>query len=232
MRPHAVAEFANADLDWLIHRQIYLHRIDVVQLEYTPLGAIRGRLPAHSHDPVRARYLFPIHRARPRRSCTGTLARIKARYEYLRALRYELGMLPRCDRVQVCTRENGDYLAGFLPRDSAAACDAGLRAGIDTARYEFPPGGREPFTMLFLGSFRHEPNSVALDWFVEKCCRASWRAGRKRGWWWWDPTRRRGIPTRTARRPSKSAASWKTFASRWRAMRCSSAPFAAARACA
>jgi hypothetical protein len=38
MRPHAVSEFANEDLDWLIHRQIYLHRIDVVQLEYTPLG--------------------------------------------------------------------------------------------------------------------------------------------------------------------------------------------------
>ena len=38
---------------------------------------------------------------------------------------------------------------------------AGLRAGIDTARYEFRPRGREPLTMLFVGSFRHDPNRAA-----------------------------------------------------------------------
>jgi GT2 family glycosyltransferase/glycosyltransferase involved in cell wall biosynthesis len=166
MRPHAVAEFANADLDWLIHRQIYLHRIDVVQLEYTPLGQYAGayrRIPIilFEHDI----YFQSIARGLP--LMTGTLARIKARYEYLRALRYELGVLPRCDRVQVCTRENGEYLASFLP-GIRGRLQAGLRAGIDTARYEFTPDGREPFTMLFLGSFRHEPNIVALDWFVDE----------------------------------------------------------------
>jgi glycosyltransferase involved in cell wall biosynthesis len=100
----------------------------------------------------------------------GSLARVKARYEYLRALRYELRMLPRCDRVHVCTPENGAYLTGFLPRGSPlrGRLQAGLRAGIDTARYDFAPAGREPFTMLFLGSFRHEPNIVALDWFVNE----------------------------------------------------------------
>jgi len=100
----------------------------------------------------------------------GALSRVKARYEYLRALRYELAMLPRCDRVQVCTRENGDYLTGFLPPKSPlrSRLQAGLRAGIDTTRYEFSPAGREPFTMLFLGSFRHEPNIAALDWFVSQ----------------------------------------------------------------
>jgi glycosyltransferase involved in cell wall biosynthesis len=44
----------------------------------------------------------------------------------------------------------------------------GLRAGIDTARYEFRPCGREPLTMLFLGSFRHGPNRIALEWFVDE----------------------------------------------------------------
>src|ERR1039457_2164421 len=105
MRPHAVSEFANEDLDWLIHRQIYLKRIDVVQLEYTPLGQYA---PAYRHIPTilfeHDIYFQSI--ARGLAHMPGTLARIKARYEYLRALRYELGMLPRCDRVQVCTREN------------------------------------------------------------------------------------------------------------------------------
>jgi len=38
IRPHAAHEFYTAELEWLIQRQILLHRIDVVQLEYTALG--------------------------------------------------------------------------------------------------------------------------------------------------------------------------------------------------
>src|ERR1035438_2218792 len=40
--PRAVREFANDDLDWLIHRQLYCKQIDVLQLEYTPLAQYRG----------------------------------------------------------------------------------------------------------------------------------------------------------------------------------------------
>jgi len=169
IRPHAVAEFANDDLAWLIHRQTFVQQIDVVQLEYTPLGQYAcayRRIPTalFEHD------IYFQSIARSLAYMPGTLARVKARYEYLRALRYELRMLPRCDRVQVCTRENGDYLAGFLPRKStrSAWMQAGLRAAIDTTRYRFSPAAREPFTMLFLGSFRHTPNAVALAWFVEE----------------------------------------------------------------
>ena len=169
IRPHAVAEFANDDLAWLIHRQTFVQQIDLVQLEYTPLGQYAcayRRIPTtlFEHD------IYFQSIARSLAYMPGTLARVKARYEYLRALRYELRMLPRCDRVQVCTRENGDYLAGFLPRKSrrSAWMQAGLRAAIDTTRYHFSPAAREPFTMLFLGSFRHTPNAVALAWFVEE----------------------------------------------------------------
>ena len=41
--PHAVREFADPELEWLIHRQIYLHGIDILQLEYTPLVQYAGR---------------------------------------------------------------------------------------------------------------------------------------------------------------------------------------------
>ena len=44
------------------------------------------------------------------------IERIEARWEYLRALRYELGALPKVNRVQVCSRDNGDYLLSFLPQ--------------------------------------------------------------------------------------------------------------------
>ncbi|MFN0168959.1 MAG: glycosyltransferase [Bryobacteraceae bacterium] len=167
MTPHAVREFDNDDLAWLIHREIHLRGIDVVQLEYTPLG----------------QYGFPFRRiasilfehdiyfqsiARGLEHMHGALDRMMARYEYVRALRYELGMLPRCDRVQTCTRENHRFLLSFLPQ-LEGRIDDNLRAGIDTRRYDFERARtvrREPDTLLFLGSFRHTPNQVALDWFV------------------------------------------------------------------
>jgi len=55
--PHAVREFADPDLEWLIHRQIHLRNIDVLQLEYTPPVRAAGKYR------FRARHLFPVDRA-------------------------------------------------------------------------------------------------------------------------------------------------------------------------
>ena len=167
IEPHAVREFRIPDLAWLIHRQIYTQRIDVVQLEYTVLGQYAGqfrRIPSilFEHDV----YFQSIARRLPfmsQRRRSGS----QARWEYLRALRYELRMLPKLDRIQVCSRDNADYLLSFLPQ-LKGRIDDGFRAGIDTSRYTYRPDGREPFTMLFLGSFRHTPNLEALTWFVEQ----------------------------------------------------------------
>jgi GT2 family glycosyltransferase/glycosyltransferase involved in cell wall biosynthesis len=162
--PYAVREFDNDDLDWLIHRQLYTRRADVLQLEYTPMAQYRGEYrriatALFEHDV----YFQSV--ARGVSHMSSPLARIKARVEYLRALRYELGALAGFHQIQVCTRDNRDYLASFLPA-VATRIREGMRAGIDTTRYRFKPEDREPNTMLFLGSFRHDPNRIALDWFI------------------------------------------------------------------
>ena len=164
--PRAVREFANADLDWLVHRQLYARQIDVLQLEYTPLAQYRGEYrriatALFEHDV----YFQSI--ARGLRHMTSAVGGMKARVEYLRALRFELRALPRFDQVQVCTPANRDYLLGFRPR-LGPRLRAGLRAGIVTSRYRFQPEGREPLTMLFVGGFRHEPNRVAMEWFARQ----------------------------------------------------------------
>ncbi|MBS1854099.1 MAG: glycosyltransferase [Acidobacteria bacterium] len=164
IEPHAVREFANSDLEWLIHRQLYTRQIDVLQLEYTPMAQYRGD---YRHI-VNALFEHDVYFQSIGRGLGHTLGlgdSLKARLEYLRALRYELGMLPDFDQVQVCTPANGDYLLGFVP-GIRPRLRAGLRAGIDTTRYRFRPRGREPLTMLFLGSWRHDPNRIAVDWFV------------------------------------------------------------------
>jgi len=164
--PFAVREFANEDFEWLIHRQLYLKRIDVLQLEYTPMAQYRGAFrrmvtALFEHDV----YFQSIGRGVGH--MIGVAGEVKARVEYLRALRYELRALPAFDQVQVCTPQNRRYLLSFLPALAPKLRD-GLRAGIDAARYQFRPDGREPLTMLFLGSFRHDPNRVAVDWFVRE----------------------------------------------------------------
>jgi GT2 family glycosyltransferase/glycosyltransferase involved in cell wall biosynthesis len=164
VEPHAIREFRLADLAWLIHRQIYTKKIDVLQLEYTVMGQYAGRfrhIPSmlFEHDV----YFQSIARRLP--FIPGLREKLEAQWEYLRALRYELKLLPKMDRIQVCSRENAEYLLSFLP-ELKDRIDDGYRAGIETSQYEFRTGGREPMTMLFVGSFRHTPNKEALDWFA------------------------------------------------------------------
>jgi glycosyltransferase involved in cell wall biosynthesis len=75
--------------------------------------------------------------------------------------------LSRFDQVQVCTKDNRDYLLSFVP-ELAPRVRTGLRAGIDASQYEFRTHCREPLSMLFVGSFRHDPNRAAVDWFVRE----------------------------------------------------------------
>jgi GT2 family glycosyltransferase len=164
LTPFAVREFANDDLRWAIHRTLLLHKVDVVQLDYTNMGQY-----AESYAQI-ANILFEhdVYFQSIGRSLTKNnawLRRPGASYEYLRALRYELQLLPQMDRIQMCSQANQDYLLEFLP-ELKSKMQTGLRAGIDTSRYNYNPANREPDTLLFLGSFRHIPNREALDWFV------------------------------------------------------------------
>ena len=151
IEPHAAWEFQDPDFEWLIQREALRHSIDVIQLEYTPLAQYARRFDRivcalFEHDV----YFQSIARALP--FMRSPLERTRARFEYLRALRFETRSLAPCDEIQVCTEENRRYLASFIPK-LAPHIDSGLRAGIDVSRYDFPGGPREPFTMLFLGSF-------------------------------------------------------------------------------
>lgn len=164
--PHAIREFDNDNLRWLIHRQILMHEIDVVQLEYLPMGQYAGAYrqlacTLFEHDV----YSQSIGRALAR--TPGLSRKATAAYEYMRALRYELRLLPQLDQVQVCSPQNAAHVASFLPH-LRERLDDGSRAGIDVSRYRFLTNEREPFTMLFVGSFRHQPNHDALNWFLRR----------------------------------------------------------------
>lgn len=161
--PFAIREFRDQELEWMIHRQVFNHKIHVIQLEYTQLGQYAG--PARrlvwalfEHDV----YFQSV--ARILKSLS-PLGKLKGSVEYLRALHYELKLLPKLDEIQTCTRENTRHILSFLPELKDRLHDD-LRAGIDTGNYPYHPGPRQGKTLLFLGSFRHLPNRAALDWFL------------------------------------------------------------------
>jgi glycosyltransferase involved in cell wall biosynthesis len=163
LTPFAVREFSNDDLRWAIHRTVLLHRADVVQLDYTNMA----QYAEDYAQVVNVLFEHDVYFQSIGRSLAGGawLKRPAAAYEYLRALRYELTVLPKMDRIQMCSSANASYLAEFAP-ELVSKMQPGLRAGIDTSRYDFAVSDREPDTLLFLGSFRHIPNREALEWFV------------------------------------------------------------------
>ena len=164
--PYAVREFANADLEWLLHRQIYTRAVDVVQLEYTALGQYhfdfqRIACLLFEHDV----YFQSIGRGLAR--TRSLMRKTKSAFEYLRALRYELNILPQFDRIQVCSPENGDYLLSFLP-------DLGGQAGRRSRRY------RKLRVMI---SSRMAASRIAcFSWGAFAICRISkrWTGSRER----------------------------------------------------
>jgi GT2 family glycosyltransferase len=165
LRPHAAEAFYNEEFGWKLHRTILLREVDVVQLEYTQLGSYWAEFRQiatflFEHDV----YFQSVRRA------MGGVGNVKEwiehAYEYLRALRFERQVVGRFDAVQVCTAENRRFLESYVW--SGAVIREGFRAGIDVERYRYAEDGREPDSMLFVGNFRHPPNTQALDFFIEQ----------------------------------------------------------------
>jgi len=153
--PYAVRDFAYPGLEWAVHRIIFTRGIDVLQIEYTNMAQYAGEYRQLATVLFEHDVYF---------QSVGRRLDLRTSWEYLRALRFELRTLPRFDRIQACTAANRDYLLSFAPR-LAPRIETGTRTGIDVRRYSFTRTGREPVTMLFLGSFRHLPNRQGFEWF-------------------------------------------------------------------
>lgn len=163
LRPHAAEAFYNEDFGWKLHRTILLREVDVVQLDYTQLASYSAEFRQI------ATFLFEhdIYFQSVRRAMGGVRnvkEWIEHVYEYLRALRFERRVVGRFDAVQVCTAESRRFLESYVW--NGAVIREGLRAGIDVERYRYVEDGRAPDSMLFVGNFRHPPNTQALDFFV------------------------------------------------------------------
>lgn len=163
--PGSVTEFASADLAWLLHRTMQTRQIDVLQIEYTNLGQYGGEF----HHILTAIFEHDIYFQSIQRQLLtnpSLLFRIPATIEYLKAMHWELNMLPAFDFIQVCTQSNQDYLLSLKP-DLGPKTRPGMRAAIEVDSFRANTEPRQGNTLLFVGGFRHVPNREALQWFFE-----------------------------------------------------------------
>ncbi len=162
--PQSAQAYWSPDFLWKVHRTILLRRIDVVQLEYSQLASYGESF----RQLVCCLFEHDLHFQCVQRTvlAKGPLQIARRGYEYLRALRFELAVIPAFDAVQVCSAEQGRVLRALLGDGPSVL--HGLRTAIAVDSYPFRQAGREPGTILFVGNFRHPPNLEALEFFRER----------------------------------------------------------------
>lgn len=172
-----------------LERIILEQLIDLVQFEYTQLAQFRlplARVPQclFEHD---------VYFRSVQHQLTGTAggAMVKAQefLEWLRAVRFELGIARKFDALFTCSTEEQNLLASFLNisakqdggpaksngvashranggvNESGPRLYSGLRTAVDVASYPFPGGPRRADSVLFVGNFSHRPNLQAIEYF-------------------------------------------------------------------
>ena len=164
--PYAVRCFLSPEFHRRVHRLIWEHQIDLVQVEYTQMGHFAG---GWRHTPTALFehdvYFQSVRRAL--RQARSVAEWLRTCLEWLRAVRYELRLLRRMDLVQTCSEAERRLLESFLGRE-APPVKGTLRAALDTGDYVPVFTGRQPETLLFVGNFRHAPNVGGLRFLVQQ----------------------------------------------------------------
>lgn len=164
LTPYAVKEFRSPEFLAELHRMIYCHDIDVVEIEYTQMAQyfLDLRTTAFFLDEHNVYFLSVLRTLLGSRSL---LVQLQSLREWLRAFRYELRMCEKFDCILAMTPKEQAYLRSFLRNERVSRHSP---AGIDVS--EFPPrvqSRREP-SLLFVGYLRHEPNVTGICTFCEK----------------------------------------------------------------
>lgn len=184
--PPEVAEFNAPLMKQLIERCISELRIDVLQVEYTALAPYAGDILVE-HDVTFSLYRQIFERERT----------LGAWWNYWRWLRFERRWIARYRRViamsdedqrllthqpnvaQALLRAMSRLISTPIPPRKASSVEKSLDArrksacatvipnGVDLDRF-WPEHERPGERLLFIGSFRHFPNIVAFQFFLEQ----------------------------------------------------------------
>jgi GT2 family glycosyltransferase/glycosyltransferase involved in cell wall biosynthesis len=152
-RPDMVEEMDSQAFHGALKQMVKKWNPSVAQLEFTPMAQyVPDCKPARTilveHD-----ITFDLHEQ---------LMKNHSNRDDIQQLRkwrsFERGIWPQFDRVVAMSRKDAETIG--LP---GARC---LPNGVDLSRYQPTRGCEEPGRVLFIGSFMHLPNVLALEFFV------------------------------------------------------------------
>jgi len=150
--PPEVHEFRSAAMQGALARVRRDYKIETVQVEYTMLAPYGGDILVE-HD-----ITFDLYR-QVRDHLLTRSARISRQWDYWRWRRFEERWLKRYKQVVVMSEQD----RAALGRPNVTI----IPNGVDLARFK-PEIERPGQRLLFIGSFRHFPNTVAYRFFMEQ----------------------------------------------------------------
>jgi glycosyltransferase involved in cell wall biosynthesis/GT2 family glycosyltransferase len=146
-------------LEYFLDRDDY----DVLQAEYTHMAHL---LPPPARGLLRVLVEHDVSYVSMARAANGAggAARLAARFDWMRMLRYEIAAVAGADLVLTMSETDRATLGRLTPVDHVVP----IPNGVDCERFALATEGREPCSLLFVGFFRHEPNVEAVRYFCRE----------------------------------------------------------------
>ncbi len=157
-RPDVVDEFDSPVFRAVLERLMTEFRPQLAQLEFTQMAVYldtvaRARTLLIEHDITIDLYQQLLDR-QPSEDLRDQLARWT---------RFEQAAWKKADAVVVMSEK--DRLTADAQAEDRAVV---LANGVDLERYQPSPEPPQPARLLFIGSFNHLPNLLAIDWFLRE----------------------------------------------------------------
>lgn len=153
IRPDTVEEFDSAAFHAVLKQTIKKWRPQIVQLEFTQMAQYAADCaPAHTilveHDVTYDLYTQMLAQGED----------WEVRRQYERWLAFEQSAWKRVDRVVVMSEKDRLEVPGSVV----------VANGVDLDRFQPSPDPPEPRRLLFIGSFAHRPNVLAIEFFLRE----------------------------------------------------------------
>jgi glycosyltransferase involved in cell wall biosynthesis len=158
-RPDTVEEFESETFRACLKQTAARWRADIVQLEFTWMAQYAGAYPAAKTVLVEHDITFDLKEQLLATSGETGAALLETRSQLAKWKRFETRAWRGCDRVVVMSAKDARTVgarAAILPN------------GVDCERFRPHPGEPEPKRLLFIGSFAHLPNLLALRFFLDE----------------------------------------------------------------
>ena len=160
-RPDTVEEFESATFRACLKQTAHRWKPSVVQLEFTWMAQYAGRFGNARTILVEHDITFDLQDQLLAASTESGSARWELEQQAMKWERFEKAAWPTVDCVAVMSAKDSETVAGARSTEI-------LPNGVDCDRFEPSNTPPEQHRLLFIGSFAHLPNLLALEFFLKQ----------------------------------------------------------------